>query len=253
MREGVVVMMDALGFKGIWKPETGETEDEQSRLVLERMRQLRERTKYFKASQGPFAIKCECISDSIVLGVWPDTDQIPAETALSTAIVTTSMLCQWSAGQQRPLAYRGAVACGRFEMEDGFILGPAVDDAAENMGAAEGAFIWLTPSALKFARAINLAVEVVAPTFAVPLKGGVAFETNVVKPWFENDLGMQARTSQTILDTFDKPELSVQIKRQNTAKFYNLALARSHAFLSDPRTPAMLKTAPVPEGAPLVR
>ncbi len=246
-------MMDALGFKGIWKPDPGETEDGRSKSILERMKELRREAKTFKMPeerQGPFVVECECISDTIVVGVWPDKEKTPPELALPTAITVTAALCERSARRSPPLAYRGAIAFGRFAMAETFILGPAVDEAAGNMELAEGAFVWLTPSAVKFAGGIG---QSLAPRFPVPLKGGGSFETDVVRPWLARDLGQQAATAQAMLDAFKGPDLSVQIKRQNTARFYNMALAQNFAFLSDPRTPAMLKTAPLPEAAPVVR
>jgi hypothetical protein len=46
-----------------------------------------------------------------------------------------------------PLVLRGCISYGEHMSEGNFIAGPAVDDAAEYMNVAEGAFIWLHPSA----------------------------------------------------------------------------------------------------------
>ena len=56
--------------------------------------------------------------------------------------------------QEAPaLAYRGCIAFGEFDMEEGFVIGGAVDEAAEHMEKAEGAFIWCAPSALDWIEA----------------------------------------------------------------------------------------------------
>jgi hypothetical protein len=47
----------------------------------------------------------------------------------------------------RPLVLRGCISFGEHLSEGNFIAGPAVDEAAEYMNMAEGAFIWLLPSA----------------------------------------------------------------------------------------------------------
>ena len=255
MRDGVVVMLDALGFKGIWKPGPGETEEQRATQVLQRMKRLRQAVKRFKSPEAPegvVAIECECISDTIVVGVWPNMEKVIAPVGMVVALSITSLLCDRSAREAPPLAYRGAVAVGGFDMEDGFFLGPAVDEAAGHMEQAEGAFVWLGPSALSFVQQIKQVVGVMAPAYAVPLKGGASFDTFAVTPWMSQDLGDQAKIAQTLLDTFDRPELSVQIKRQNTAKFLNMALAKSHACMSRPHVPGELKRPTPPENVPVV-
>jgi len=49
------------------------------------------------------------------------------------------------------LAFRGALSFGKFDIdsEGRFLVGPAIDDAAEHHELAQGAFLWLTPAALK--------------------------------------------------------------------------------------------------------
>ena len=56
----------------------------------------------------------------------------------------------------KPVAYRGAVSVGYFAIEDNFILGPAVDEAAGLMEVADAAVVWLTPSAEKLRHDLRL-------------------------------------------------------------------------------------------------
>jgi hypothetical protein len=254
MREGVVVMLDALGYKGIWKPDSGETEEARETLIISKMKRLRQAARQFRTNpreRTAFDIECECISDTIVLGVWVKEDRATNWLALAAAVSTTSALCSTSAMLPPAFAYRGAVAFGRFLIEDGFVLGPAIDDAAENMEQAEGAFIWLTDSALPLARYFD--IETVAPAYSVPLKNGRTVQTFAIVPWVDQDIESQARTAQGLLNRFNRPDPSVQLKRENTAHFYNHALMQWHAALSIPREPWELRRPKPPPTVPVVK
>ncbi len=49
--------------------------------------------------------------------------------------------------EEKPhLVMRGCISYGEFISDGNFIVGPAVDRAAEHMNIAEGAFVWLLPN-----------------------------------------------------------------------------------------------------------
>jgi len=222
-------MMDALGFKGIWRRSPGEPDRAEAVLAkMKRLRAVTQNVRIEKGTDGPVAMRCECISDTIVLGLWPNSPPATPQVPFIFASQFIRVLCQEALREPPVLAYRGAVAYGRFEMEDGFVIGPAVDEAAESMELADGAFIWFTPSAL--ARVEDgVSGGLFAHKYAVPFKGGATFETFVLVPWLPGSADRGAEAARALLETFDSRSLSVAIKRQNTKRFFDAAIADARA------------------------
>src|SRR5439155_23798737 len=81
-----------------------------------------------------------------------------------------------------PLAYRGAVTYGGYELRSNFILGPAVDEAARAHDAAQGAL--MMPSAREIVAdwLRNQPTNTHLVRFDVPLKGGDVFHSYTVSP-----------------------------------------------------------------------
>src|SRR5262249_24699751 len=75
-----------------------------------------------------------------------------------------------------PLVYRGVVTCGELLVDKPHLLGPAVDEAANLVDEAEGAFVWLAPSAELKTHARRPYTpqvwETMAVRYKVPLKNG---------------------------------------------------------------------------------
>jgi hypothetical protein len=245
MREGFVVMLDALGYKGIWRARQGESEEQRAKTVIEKMKELRKQaTRLNRVNAGSAVdLKCECISDTIVIGF----SQEPSSTGSASLLILGAFIASFFDAALRsppPLAYRGAVSYGRFEMDDGFVVGPAIDDAAEHMELAEGAFVWATPSALE-----RLAAESeIAFKYDVPLKGGISFETLAFAPWamVSSDLKDITEQAEILLATFNRSDLSVQVKRQNTRRFLNHALKEARELpLKFAKDPTSVAPAPV--------
>jgi hypothetical protein len=256
---GVVAMFDALGFKGIWnRPDVRDDHN----LVLAKMRGLRDaaqttfdqRLASFR-SRNPFGhlqlVKnwhVAFISDTIVLAIEP-TDRAMGDDFFSLAAPPLFTVMAPLAGQilrlgamARPaLAYRGCVSVGEFAIDDTFILGPAIDEAAADMDAAEGAFVWFTESAehaqrqsdRKVAEFIRCTLE--APEdeighllahiedglvpYRVPMKLGAPRSTFVINPFERHALPKDRQLiTDSMLSTFgDNPKHA--IKKNNTDAF----------------------------------
>lgn len=238
---GAVAVLDALGFKGIWK--SWRPED-----ILRKLEDTVNRTDGFEAEQllhGEVhrlkqVRRLRFLSDTIVIA--------SSITANPEAEASPSMLagydrdalfdvCNAVAGLQRwmlrsalgpPLAYRGAIAFGEFLIRGSFLIGPAVDEAAEAEKLAEGALVWFCPSALK--RLTNsLGFDLpgaarpgrdfpVKLPWAVPLKGGHRFETAVVRPDGSNDELLGNLNAAFRLDA-ENTRVDVIVKYQNTREF----------------------------------
>ncbi len=235
-------MFDALGFKGIWDRARkadppwdvlgklgkllseahevqGGIEDGVSGLMTSgKLKNAEVRTLF--------------LSDTIVVGFWADdpTGKDPGnpEWAALTAVAhIAAHLMARAANEPEPrLVYRGCISVGEFDLRDPFLIGRAVDEAAEHMDTAEAALVWLTPSAKRVmdSEAPN-GLDVLRP-WRVPLKAGQRYSTYVVSPypgaapqrW--DDLRLAVRAALT------SPRLDVQIKAQNTSEFLDVELAR---------------------------
>ncbi len=230
MKTGAVVMIDALGFKGIWS----RVADPQA--VMEKLQALKDAVE--KRTQPEIGVELTGVtflSDTIVIGIsmfGPSIANVQEMSAILVAGMRTSAVMTVALETKPILVYRGCISFGQFEMNGPFLLGPAVDEAASYMGLAEGAFVWLTPSALKMCIGVgngNIAPYPFIP-YQVPLKGGSVYETWVVAPI--RDLLIlskrdKKRIAETLLSSFDNSNaLDIQVKRQNTSKFLELVVAR---------------------------
>jgi hypothetical protein len=128
--------------------------------------------------------------------------------------------------------YRGVVTFGEAAIEENFVVGPAVDEAAEAMNAAQGALVWLTPSALGVFRPSEPAVHPLVG-YEVPLKGGDRLPSYCVNPFEPTE------SAETIMRLRDAAagsftgtgSLDVAVKKNNTLHFLDAAagaIARFH-------------------------
>jgi hypothetical protein len=240
MNTGAVVMLDALGFKGIWKrnPE-----------ILEKLRATPEvldalTAGFWQALIDNAARKGKTItrksrvtflSDTIVIEVsseGPATEERRwSEVAVATYFAFAAAMMGAIFGPPA-MAYRGVIAVGDFEIDPPFIVGPAIDEAAELMNLAEAAITWSAPSAReviartggKDASALSGGLWV---PWQVPLKGGGVYDAFAVQPFIGPPLAgaSQAEVMDAMLRTFDNPRIDIQMKRQNTETFLKAAFA----------------------------
>jgi hypothetical protein len=248
MRMGVLAMFDALGFKGIWgRPEIRGNPS----VVIDKLLRLERDMNAMldrefggdrmatARSAGNVLGQCTLafLSDTVVLGL---ATKDPADGTkeeeyrgwdLMVAARTSSMILREAALGSPALAYRGCIAYGEFALEKNFIVGRAVDEAAENMDRAQGAFVWLTPSAEKELRSWERMPyslkEHALLEYEVPLKGGDRYTTHVVSPFIQNAVvDERAFLSSRILDTFGG-SVDIEVKRQRTAEFLRFASSQA--------------------------
>lgn len=210
MRTGVVAMFDALGFKGIWN-RPGVLENPS--MVIEKLLRLEHEMNQKldrdfggnrqTASKRTGSVLAECalafLSDTAVLGLAtkdPGDETKPEEYQgweLMVAARISSLIMREAALWPPALAYRGCIAYGDFAIEKNFIVGQAVDEAAEGLDRAQGAFVWLTPSAerkLRSWKTIPYSLQAHSLLeYEVPLKGGDRYATHVVSPFAHDERG----------------------------------------------------------------
>ena len=218
MKEGAVAMIDALGFRGIWGrcvPE--EVIANMSSLKMQLESDLRE-----ISAQPIMQFDATFLSDTIVIGLsLPDT--LSNRDALSVTFVTDILtrILAWSARSSTPLAYRGVVAYGEYEIQPHFIVGKAIDEAASYYELAQAAVVWLLPQTRDIVanQLRGLPSNTHLIRFKVPLKAGEAFESYTVSPILQARDPQDAEALTTaILNTFQPHSIDIAIKKQNTIK-----------------------------------
>lgn len=245
MKLGAVAILDALGVKGIWKRESPEA-------ILSKLRALRSVVvgDISKAQQAfPKMVGTESmtrhaafLSDSLVIGVSvqpggigflgpipPVTggfpDLVRQDHSLRDLLFTLTRLLNVAVAEPPRLAYRGTIACGAFEFDDVFVLGPAIDEAAELASRADGAFVWFAPSAMEVHRQFAQFhsympfFDTLAPPYAVPMKGGEIIATRSLNPFAEHEPESREVLLDALLSTFASTSDAVRRKRENTESF----------------------------------
>jgi hypothetical protein len=229
---GAVALIDALGFRGIWgrhKPDDVLTE-------LKTMKDWMEsRVKAQFSSQPWMQCQVAFLSDTIAISMALD-ESTQDRDALSVLYLcdVISWVLDRMLRASIPLAYRGAIAVGSYEVSPHFLIGQAVDEAAGAHDLAQGALIWLTPVARDHAaRWLQSQPDNThLVKFDVPLKGGDAFNTYTVSPLEQaRDAADANGLTQRLLATFSASNMEVAVKRQNTARHMRACYAwRKFAF-----------------------
>jgi len=239
MRVGAFALVDALGFKGIWNKPGGDRVIEKlnamAKGVSKNVRFANRMLNEPMASKLFGPVKVTFLSDSIAMAVFVGkasnrpNDSLGRFGANAAAVVSLSLhvsaMLKEAAITDPPLSYRGCITFGECRVESRFIIGPAVDQAAQAVGLAEGAFVWADPAAkgtLEADPAWNPAMSQWQNLrlSGVPLKGGGSFDTYVVGPYGPGEPSVsKKRINDRLKSSFDSRSIDVAIKQQNTASF----------------------------------
>ena len=260
---GAVAFLDVLGFKGIWQRYA----DDPGRVLrkLESLEaSIQGAAKKFidgALEEGMIPervprIRVMFISDSVFI-TCGDADDRPENLVTGILCVTflaaTTML--FGMNGDVPLVYRGAISTGKFLAADDkpFVVGPAIDDAAGVENLAQGAFVWLTPSACE-AFETRKRKDVEPPSWMryheVPLKGLGNYGTWVVDPLATETLPEKAKDAYVgrLFKSMTANSLDVIIKRDNTIAFYEDLLSRERTDDSASAPPATDADEKAPDG-----
>ena len=262
LRFGAIAVLDVLGFKGIWarcKPE----------LVVEKLQGLWEVAPKFtkEVTRELFSLKTGmvCLSDALVLsaqvsGVPATTDARQDLTCKIAALATvcSQVVCLWRGMllvDGPPMLYRGAISLGAYFYNDRFLIGPAVDEAAEHEKRIQAALVCLCPTAEAVAAEFRsnpeaVAHDGVASLFSrsvimecpVPLKDIYArYQAGIVNPFGVSDITegdsdyLVARVAECFDVRSEDADETVLAKHWNTMKFLRRARGLD-AAMSRPRS-----------------
>lgn len=250
MRRGAIALIDVLGFKGIWRRHSEEA-------VIRSLEALQAASQEDarQATAGPATtidfIAPVFLSDTVAfaLAAKPVEQPNAALEALGEAELLSfdadrlDSWMIWHLGNflahlmrraltgEVPFAFRGAIAIGSFGMTERFLIGEAVDEAAEFHERANGAFVGFAPSAAKFEQAEVPSSVSKFLRYPIPTKGrnGTApaiWETWAVLPWGELDeprLDLVELFSRTLVTDDPRRRDDVDLKRENTLAFLRAA------------------------------
>lgn len=255
---GAVLICDALGFRGVWRGghervvEALGMADGLLKTVAgqwsnqEGTRLDQESLSY--AFSDTLAFATWCVVDPRDPQRVEEAEELAVDACAFAASLLQSMICM----SRFPLAYRGAIASGTFVAHGEFLVGEAVDEAADHMSVPNAAMIRLTPSARRaierqrarrqrgywhflFERGGTLMdrlisgalggepedVESAVVKVAMPTKAHGSVESYVVDPLRYCEPDRIRDVSDALLDTFSRgsPDVSVEVKRDHTAAF----------------------------------
>ena len=163
MNKGAFAMLDCLGFKGFWARHPKGVEN--LAAFLQKMQAavtaiLKEQELFISPR---ITTELRFLSDTVIISAkWNlsaeenplDADEQEALLILSTVSSCVAVIKHFSS---RRLLLRGHVTYGPHEIVDNFIIGEAVDRAAELAEISDGAFIWLSDRVGKLAlNALNV-------------------------------------------------------------------------------------------------
>jgi hypothetical protein len=125
-----------------------------------------------------------------------------------------------------PLLFRGCIATGEMSESSDFLIGPAVDEAAERYEKADGPFLWLSESALeierRFADTYNERLEpALMIPYRVPMSDGTRVHTQALNYYgITSDAAFRSKIRSLILQAYGSTALpeAVRRKRVNTLK-----------------------------------
>lgn len=249
MKKGVIAFIDFLGTKGIW--EKYEAKD-----VIEKLKHLRDNVlkqhlahgeSYLEdvSKKGGPSIKTNAIfvSDTIAIAFWYDSAEdenlTPGALVYIVGKVVAEFIREAASTDLLPSRiFRGCITVGEFDYDESFLIGPAVDEAGAYHEQADGALVFIVPSAAKY---LNEAIDylrhlvktgestreeacksIEALLFIpheIQLKKAGNTVLPVLNPLAGESVEDQKNITQAILSAFDDPDPRVAKKRQNTEQF----------------------------------
>src|SRR5215510_8451920 len=171
LQTGVFALLDCLGFRGKWnqgeeqllsKLQTiSETLDQalkdpdQPWMDGQTLMSALIRNEIQLTHRSEIGHSLRLLSDTVAIGLQPPEDwEVEDQVQMNQLLVYT--MCRYVVHigmlyleMSPPLLLRGCIALGKFCVTHNFLVGPAVDEAAESYDVAQGAFVRLLPAAAR--------------------------------------------------------------------------------------------------------
>jgi hypothetical protein len=259
MLQGVVAMIDALGFKGIWgdvnKPSTdvlrslrrigraAKLDAGEASLRLQSPALPAELTRFIKEPE----VSVVQLSDTIVVAagrrgrfraIWKRHAAQLEKMGLNAPWLDRAvdgylryLVCRCvcrvlkvAALCEPTVAYRGVITAGKFVIKKNLLLGPAVDEAAELMNLADGPFVWLAPTAGRLPNDFHNETDHdwnrLTLDYRLPLKSGQRLPARVLNPFALCNATEQKKAQRNLLRQMDSTRIDVVVKRGNAVLLF---------------------------------
>lgn len=138
MDEGALLLCDCLGFRGIWKRvDPQQLINKLKSAETEAAASVVPKYAATKLTFGPVRFHLRLLSDTVALSVQyaKNPEEVPNEWQqnflVGIACESASVLAKLFIDDDMPLPLRGCISFGRHLCEGNFLVGPAVDEAAE--------------------------------------------------------------------------------------------------------------------------
>lgn len=241
IREGAFALVDCLGWKGIWK-RSPESEialihkiEKIPNVVETWLEDWRSKEQNeFRAIETKILLISDTVAVSIRQKDSQPSDSLDQAYLIRAAAMSVIRSQKLFLTDEPPIAMRGCLSYGKHAVIGNFIVGEAVDETAEYNEIAEGALMWLLPSAVNLTNQGGQLLHDIGALFIphdIPLKGGARLNSLVVNPLY---LDYSAEERQGTISRYDESmsgvdRLDVWLKRQNTFEFLRAAEAASSA------------------------
>jgi hypothetical protein len=271
MQEGAFALIDCLGFKGIWKRmKDGNPEPLIKKLQLinsevqGNMVSNNGNHKLLSIDIKGINTNIKLLSDTVAISCQlqnPDNEKLTEirkfyliGVALSSIVIILELFIK----DDPHLTMRGCITFGEHISDGNFIVGPAVDEAAEFEKLAQGAFVWMHPSAASIYNTVTdrimthfidtntndkeindpikkelmrtylrriITCQLVSQEYEMPIKGGDYLQCPVLNPLLKGYSSKQHRQQviKAYSDAMTGNQLDVWLKKQNTMKFLQAA------------------------------
>ncbi len=278
MEKGAFAILDCLGFKGIWNrfdpqeilAKLIETDEVVQKACLPIS------LRFPSIDENAIVVDARLLSDTLVLSVkFRESNSNIEELAHHLVRFMCDLIGKvnnYFIKNKPNLILRGSVTFGEHLIQKNFIIGPAVDKAAEYEKLPNGAFIWLDPTAellYKHNISWNLAemdreykellhivdddcsleqrkrraslkarlatghLPVIIDGYDMPLKDGNRLICSLFNPLYRDSMPINRRK---IIDIYEEAmsdeRIDVIIKRQNTLRFLQHCENITEAYLS---------------------
>lgn len=264
MKKGAFALIDCLGFKGIWK------RIENPQILIEKLIKIEEIVqKKFDSESETFElmgikfpakfINIRLLSDTVAISLLDsESEDMTTREMFSNIFMNFFVIdiMDHFLKDEPHLVMRGCISYGEHISQGNFILGPAIDEAAEYMDIANGAFVWMLPSASKkYTENIDIIINksltrinfpnnkpdqihtqehynllqvfysgTVVQDYEMPIKGGGHLKCPVLNPLINHKTKEECQeVIEAYSQTMNGDKLDIWTKKQHTMKFLELA------------------------------
>lgn len=222
MKNGVVVILDALGTKGIWQKNDPEK-------VLANWEYIIQQFKIFVVNQQEFTYTFNAFSDTIIVTCTSKDNTFDLMHHMSTVIGSLFVMAMANG-----IFLRGGFSYGKFYHSDTIVLGQAVDEVAEYYTLPEWLGISASPSAYNLLNELQKKRTVPASfeRYDIPLKNSMEREgwtlgwPRVKLDFKLANAGKLGKSYNNFEDIFDDQlsnltDITNAMKWRNTVTYFN--------------------------------